>query len=373
MRASFDEERPTMTSSVPRDCDVAVVGAGPGGLASAVVLRRQGLNVVVLERNSRLGGTYAITPPFLRMLSPNRYNRLPIDEPRWISDPPTCGEYLAFLEAYAREHEIPVHLGCEVTAIRLPEGGVTLDYRGGGELRAGSLVYACGMSSFPKGLPPDITPPREVQVELALSLREPRKYEGRSVLVLGSGTTAAEVATLLANHASVTLSVRDGHLRTFPLHFLGVNTHHFFGWAEALPPWTGPRYCDGSWKEPALDFGIRRAIRQKRVRVASRLLRFAGSEAVFADGDRIRVDTLIVATGYRFDTAILPPEVARRPNGAVLTHQNRSISHPRLFVIGHPCSGGFNSKFLRGIGKDAWRISGAFLKAFFPFTAASGA
>ena len=42
--------------------DVAIVGAGPNGLTAAVVLGLAGLSVIVLDRNSRVGGSCRIEP-----------------------------------------------------------------------------------------------------------------------------------------------------------------------------------------------------------------------------------------------------------------------------------------------------------------------
>jgi phytoene desaturase len=42
-----------MASSTPR---IVIVGAGPGGLASAMILKRRGYDVTLIERQSRVGG-----------------------------------------------------------------------------------------------------------------------------------------------------------------------------------------------------------------------------------------------------------------------------------------------------------------------------
>ena len=53
---------PTIKPSVERSESVAIIGAGPGGLAAADVLRRQGVQVTVYDRYDRGGGllTYGI-------------------------------------------------------------------------------------------------------------------------------------------------------------------------------------------------------------------------------------------------------------------------------------------------------------------------
>jgi len=42
--------------------DVAIVGSGPNGLTAAVILSLRGLSVVVLERNTRIGGSCRTEP-----------------------------------------------------------------------------------------------------------------------------------------------------------------------------------------------------------------------------------------------------------------------------------------------------------------------
>lgn len=51
-----------------RTCDVAVIGAGPGGLTAAVAAARQGAKVLLVERNGYLGGGLALGIPILGFL-----------------------------------------------------------------------------------------------------------------------------------------------------------------------------------------------------------------------------------------------------------------------------------------------------------------
>ncbi len=46
-----------LTKNLPKSCDVAIIGGGPAGLATAIELKRLGVeDIVVLERNSEAGG-----------------------------------------------------------------------------------------------------------------------------------------------------------------------------------------------------------------------------------------------------------------------------------------------------------------------------
>ena len=46
---------------------VAIVGAGPSGLACADVLARQGVNVTVFERDSEIGGLLTFGIPSFKL------------------------------------------------------------------------------------------------------------------------------------------------------------------------------------------------------------------------------------------------------------------------------------------------------------------
>ncbi len=50
-------------SNVPDSCEVAIVGAGPSGLAAAAVLREHGVGVTVIDEQARAGGQILRQPP----------------------------------------------------------------------------------------------------------------------------------------------------------------------------------------------------------------------------------------------------------------------------------------------------------------------
>ena len=53
-----------MAGTLPAHADVVVVGAGHNGLVAATMLARQGLSVVVLERDTVIGGAARTEQPF---------------------------------------------------------------------------------------------------------------------------------------------------------------------------------------------------------------------------------------------------------------------------------------------------------------------
>ncbi len=94
------------------------------------------------------------------------------------------------------------------------------------------------------------------------------------------------------------------------------------------------------------------------IEVRPKLVQIEKAEAQFSDGTKARFDLVVLATGFRFDTPFLPPEVARAPAGHVLAKKGESISWPGLFLVGAPCAAHISSEFLRGVKKDAPLLAG---------------
>src|SRR5512132_3292189 len=96
---------------------IAVIGAGPAGLASAAMLQRAGERVVVLERGE-VGAAWT-----------TRYDRLHLHTVRWLSClpgyrmPRAFGKWPArdrvidYLQRYAERHALDVRTGVEVERI----------------------------------------------------------------------------------------------------------------------------------------------------------------------------------------------------------------------------------------------------------------
>src|SRR4051794_24305550 len=95
--------------------DAAVIGAGPGGLAAAAMLRRRGVDVVVVERADSVGASWR-----------GHYDRLHLHTVRWLSHlpgfriPRAHGRWVSrdgvvdYLEGYARHHRLEIRFGTEV-------------------------------------------------------------------------------------------------------------------------------------------------------------------------------------------------------------------------------------------------------------------
>lgn len=218
---------------------VIVVGGGPAGLAVAASARRRGLHVTVLDRNDRIGASWA-----------DRYDRLRLHTPRIQSHLPGAriprryGRFVArddlvhYLEEYAHAHGIQPVLGVEVVRIDPdPDGDgwqvVSVD----GVRSAGRVVLASGYNNVPHV--PDWPGVGRFTGTLqhAVNYRDPTPFVGQRVLVVGSGNTGAEIATDLAEGgaAAVFLSVRTPP-HVIPRTILGLPATLLGIVNERLPP-----------------------------------------------------------------------------------------------------------------------------------------
>ncbi|WP_167040689.1 FAD-dependent oxidoreductase [Salinibacterium sp. ZJ454] len=173
--------------------DLAVVGAGPSGLAAAVYAASEGLSVLVLERDAIGGqcGTSSLIRNYLGFsrgisgaeLSQRAYQQA------WV-----------FGAQFAHSREA---VGMTVT-----ESGFQLEVAGEQQVQARSVLLASGVTyrTLPLG---DLTPYVGSAVFYGASAVEARAQKGRTVHVVGGGNSAGQAALHLARYAqSVTLVVR---------------------------------------------------------------------------------------------------------------------------------------------------------------------
>ncbi len=332
-----------------------VVGAGPAGLAVSTLLSHHSKSHLVLEQSHRAGGLYMSLHSDLNLLSPHMYNALPEMALPSGDGEITAGQFASYLRDYIEEMRPPLLLSAQMSAIVKTRSGFEVRLVNGDVFVCKNVVVATGMSSFPKPL--GISLPEAVLLQSAREWKGVDYYSGKRVLIVGSGISAIEIAELLTGSAEVTLAV-NRPVSTMPLFWFGVNFHHFIRPLELLPKAWMPHLCRGRFRERSVvrygpDF-----LHNGEVRLVEMGDNMNTSYPALRLDELGQYDVVINATGYYYDTSFLPDNVARAKNGNVLTRSCESLSHPGLFMIGHPCAGGIDSPFLRGIRRDAYRIAG---------------
>ncbi|MCF6525948.1 NAD(P)/FAD-dependent oxidoreductase [Streptomyces sp. JJ36] len=367
---------------------VHVIGAGPGGLATAAALRARGVHAVVLEKSPDVAASWRAHYDRLRLHTTRRRSALPgLPIPRRYGRWVARDDLVRYLEAYAEHHRIELATGVEVDRVeRDPERACwTLHANGGRRLSAPAVVVATGYNHTP--YTPDWPGADTFTGDLvhASAYRNPGPYAGRDVLVAGVGNTGAEIAVDLAEGGADRVRVA---VRT-PPHIVRRST---LGWpAQAngvlsrrlptrlvdglatpltrlsvpdLAPYGLPRPERGLATRaregaiPVQDHGFVRAVRKRRVEPVAAVAGITGDKVELTDGTVLTPDAVIAATGYRH---ALEPLVGHLgvlgPDGRPLVHGARTHrSAPGLHFTGftNPLSG-----MLRELARDAERIARA--------------
>ena len=185
--------------------DVAIIGAGPYGLASAAHLRARGLDVHVLGRPMDLWERRMPAGMFLRSsweastisdpdgtLSLDAYEAqraAPIPRPIPLED------YLGYGHWFQR-HAVPDLDTRRVVGVHRAQPGFRLELDDGGALSARRVVIATGPAEYARrpavlsGLPAPY-------VRHSIDVRFLDEYRDRRTAVIGSGQSAIELAALL--------------------------------------------------------------------------------------------------------------------------------------------------------------------------------
>lgn len=371
-----------------RNAAVLVIGAGPGGLAVAAALRRQGVASLVLERSDDVGSSWRRHYDRLHLHTTRRWSSLPgLPIPRELGRWVARADVVRYLELYAAHHRLDVRTGVDVKRVaRAGYGGWVLETTTGDELAGSTVVVATGYNHTP-------VPPSWPGVEAfpgslvhASAYRNPEPYRGKDVLVVGAGNTGSEIAVDLTEGgaARVRLAIRSApHIVRrsnlgWPAQGTGIVVRHLPVpvvdriaavvarvevpdlSAYGLPrPTTGlySRVMQGS--VPLQDVGLIAAVQARRVEPVAAVDSFDDDGAVvLADGSRIAPEVIIAATGYRRG---LEPLVGHLDvlddRGLPRVHGPRtSVDAPGLYFTGYtnPISGMF-----RELGIDAERIARA--------------
>ncbi|MGC5221139.1 FAD-dependent oxidoreductase [Micromonospora sp. DT81.3] len=269
------------TALPDRTVDVAVVGAGPGGLAAAVYAASEGLDTLVLEGES-IGGQAGSSSLIRNYLGFSRG---------------VSGSELA-QRAYQQAWVFGARFAHtrRVTGMRLADGRFELEVAGGETVRARAVVLATGVS-YRRLAAPGLQPFVGASVFYGASSVEARAQAGRDVLVVGGGNSAGQAGLHLARYArSVSLVVRGPSLAASMSSYLIEQLE-----AAGVGLITGARVVDaGAHEADHLDYVVlERTESGERTEVSA--------QAVF------------ITIGARPHTEWLAPEVLRDQWGSVIT------------------------------------------------------
>jgi thioredoxin reductase (NADPH) len=180
-------------------CEVAIVGAGPAGLAAAVYAASEGLDTVLLEL--AISGGQAGTSPLIR-----NYPGFPHGISGGLLMERTCEQaWLMGAHIVFAQQVVGLERCDEYRTLRLLDGT---------ELRARTVVIATGVEWRRLGVP-RLEELVGSGVYYGAAVSESRGMQDQDVFIIGAGNSAGQAALHLAKHArTVTLIVRGARIDT---------------------------------------------------------------------------------------------------------------------------------------------------------------
>ena len=215
--------------------DTLIVGGGQAGLAMSEHLGNQGVPHLILEK-SRIAERWRTARwDSLVANGPAWHDRFPTKEFSNISPDgfPTKDGVVSYFEEFADQINAPIRCGVEVTAAhRLPENNGFRVETSHGEIEARNVVAATGPFQIPT-IPPVVPDTAPVYQIHSTGYRNPEQLEDGAVLVVGAGSSGAQIADeLLRAGRQVYLSVGP-HDRP-PRSYRGKD---FVWWLGVLGKW----------------------------------------------------------------------------------------------------------------------------------------
>lgn len=293
--------------------DLLVIGAGPAALVALREAQIHGLRAIAIDKGPVCGALLK-HPTYMRWFS--TFDKLELcGFPLLIGEKnPTRREYLRYCRAFVNYFGLEVVTYREVMRIEDLDGTFAVFARDmfGREQAwtARNVVFATGFYDSPRplGIPGGDLP------KVSHRYTESHYYAGHKVLVIGAGSSAAEVALeLYREDAEVTVALR------------------------------GERFHTKYWVEPDIENRIKEgAIQAYR---NCEVLEIGMDDATIrtGSGDIVHVanDFVLAMTGYEPDTALLESTgaIVDRATGKPVLDGAHETTVPGIFVAGTLCAG----------------------------------
>ncbi|OBI78594.1 NAD(P)/FAD-dependent oxidoreductase [Mycobacterium sp. E740] len=348
--------------------NVAVIGAGPGGLVAARWLLAQGFEPTIFEQGASLGGQWSGHPglsgvwPGMHTNTSRVLTAFSDLRPGDGAVFPSNHEILGYLHRYAEMFGLParIRLNTRVESVGRVDAGWLVATAGTaetfdrvvvatGRFQSPAIPAVAGLGSFSG----------EAGALSTFDFRDPAVYRGKRVLVAGCAVSALEIAAELAHHDADRIVLTQRRQRyVLPKFAAGVpSDHRIFTRYGALAQEVLPASeIDRQLKEivveaggtpqqygaPAPDASLLAAgvtlsqhflplVAEGRIAVRPWMREVAGQAVTFADGSVEHFDGIVFGTGFALSMPFLSPDIrATLDLDAVHLDADRHTFHPAL-------------------------------------------
>ena len=347
---------------------VALIGAGPMGLAAAKVLAEQGIPFQGFELHSDVGGLWDIDGPKSTMYESahlissktmTEFADFPMEV--GVADYPSHREMKRYFRDFARHFDLYRHYRFETEVTRVaPLGGPGDGWRvswqdadGAHEDIFAGILIANGTLSEPNM--PDFDGQFDGELIHSSAYRHASQFDGKRVLIVGAGNSGCDIAVDAIHHGTrCELSMRRGY-HFVPKYVFGKPADTLGGMIK-LPMWL-KRRVDGTilkWfvgdpqkygfpkpdyqlyeSHPVVNSLVLYHAGHGDLAIRPDIVRFDGKTVHFTDGTTGEYDMIVAATGYKLHYPFIDNDLLNWQGDA--PHLYLNAMHPErddLFVLG---------------------------------------
>ena len=334
-----------------------VIGGGQAGLAVGHLLKDKVLDLVILDSERETGDQWRRRWDTLRLFTPARHDGLPdYPFPAERGSFPRRDEVAEYLAAYAERFDLPVFHDTRVTRV-IRHGAAYRVTTTRGEYTADAVVVATGACYVPS------VPAFASSLDSRIGQVHSHSYVSGadllpgSVLVVGYGTSGAEIAEeLAASGREVTIAGEPTADIPGPLLKLaGEAWWLVLNHVLSLRTPIGRKVAPQAKAHGAPLIGItRRQVRAAGVREVGRIVAVRDGLPALADGSTVTSDLIIWCTGYRGDFSWIEVDgLGTDSTGYVEAPFGFPAGLDGLAFLGMPFQSKLASPLLGGVGGDA--------------------
>lgn len=332
--------------------DVLVIGGGQSGLASGYHLKKSGLSFLILEASGEAAGSWPNYYDSLKLFSPAKYASLPgLSIPSPGDRYPNRDEVVQYLKNYAFHFQLPMVFHQRVEQVSKESDAFRVRTTTGETYNARNVICATG--SFNKPYIPSIHGQEDFTGNVIHSAyyKRPDAFRDQSVIVVGRGNSAVQIAMELADIANTTLAVRKP-VSLVPQRFLGKDIHFWFIISGIDSYWRIGKSLANASSVMDLD-GYKQRLKEGNPKQRNMFTSFYEDGVIWPDGAKEQVDSVIFATGFRPNLSFIKDLGGLDVKGDPLQDSGVSTDVPGLYYVGLSGQRTFASATLRGVGPDA--------------------
>jgi hypothetical protein len=344
-------------SMMDRSERMAVIGAGPVGLALAKALGEHKIAYDQFEADDNVGGNWYhgvyTTAHIISSRKTTEYADYPM--PADYPDFPSAQQMLEYVRDYADHFNLRPHIEFNtkvLMALPLADGRWELELASG-EKRIYKGLIACNGHHWDKKFP---SYPGNFAGEILHSkdYKAPEQLSGKRVLVVGGGNSACDLASEAARVGrSCDISLRRGYW-FLPKTMMGIPLPELmFPW---LPVWAQRlfiramlRVIVGKYEDyglprpehkifeahPTINSELLHYVKHGRIRPRPDIGRYEGSTVHFVDGTKDDFDVIVCATGYHVSFPFLPPGLIPVKGGIAYLYGGSFLpDYKNLYIVG---------------------------------------